>query len=175
MTLGPIETLEQGLHLLRRTPAGTWIWQWSGTAPLALGTIFFWKLSTNPRTSSAALAAAALGMSLLLLWMSCCRAVFAGKLRTLLTDQPEAGAERKLASLVAAQSLLGASKLLLMPLCTVIVFPLAGVTAFYRYSAALGTDRFEKARKLAGIDQAHNWLLLLLLQFCWLVLAINVA
>ena len=175
MTRGPIETIEEGLHLLRRVPAGVWVWQWSGSAPFALGAIFFWELATNPRTSAATLAAAALGMAILLTWMSCCRALFAGRLRELLSDIPESGQGGRLGSLLPAQSLLGASKLLVMPFSTLIVFPLAAVTAFYRYATALGSENFARARKLAGIEPGQSWMLLLLLQFCWLVLAINIA
>lgn len=172
MTRGPIETLEAAVHLLRQAPAAALLWQWSGSAPFALGAIFFWKLAANSRTSGAALAAASFGMALLLLWMNLCRGMFAGRLRRSLISLADPAP--RLRSILPSQSLLGATKLILMPLAALIVFPLADVTASYRFAAALGGG-FSKARKLAAIERADNWRLLLLLAFIWLVLAINVA
>src|SRR5689334_13079990 len=173
----PILLLEEAVHLLRRAPAAVWTWHIAGSFPLALGTLFFWNAITNPRTSSAAAAAGSLGMSLMLVWMNYCRALFARRLKVLMSgapDLPWTGA--RVGRLLASQSLLAASKLIVLPIAILVIFPLAHVAAVYRYTAAFeGPRAFARARKLAGLESSQGWVLLLLLQFLVVVVAINVA
>ena len=137
---GAIATLEDAVHLLRRAPAGTLICHFAGSAPFALGVLFFWNAVTNPRTSGA-LIAESLVLALLLVWMNCFRAIFAGRLRSLLGGSPDSPwTAARVWRLVSDQSLLGATRLLAIPFAVLIVFPLAAAVAFYRY-AGRGPDR----------------------------------
>src|SRR5437868_3335824 len=50
---GAVELIEEGMHLLRRAPAGVLLVYYAGTAPFALGLLFFlayttWFLPTGP-------------------------------------------------------------------------------------------------------------------------------
>jgi uncharacterized protein DUF4129 len=168
----PLLLLEEAVHLLRRAPAGIWASHLAGSAPFALGLLFFWNAVTNPRMSSGDMAAASLGMALLLVWMSCCRAVFAMRLRNLVSgSQNPAWTLAQLGSLISRQCILASTKLIALPFGVLILFPLANLVAFYRYAAVV---EHGKARKLAGIGQGQSWTILLLLQFLGLVVLINV-
>src|SRR5262245_3972855 len=104
-----IATLEEAVHLLRRTPASVWVCHWTGCAPFALELLFIWGSVSNPRTSSATTAASALAMSILLVWMNCWRAVFAVRLRRLLSGSCEtAWTSAQVSNLVARHSWLAA-------------------------------------------------------------------
>jgi hypothetical protein len=172
----PVILLEHAVHLLRRAPAAAWIWHFAGSAPFGLAVLFFWNAVTNPRTSGATAAAASLGMALLLVWMNCCRAQFAIRLRALASGGSlDVRQAARLGMVIPNQSFLAATKLIVLPLSILVLFPLAGVVAYYRYAAALNTtDGSARARKLARLDQAQSWILLLLLQFLGLVVAVNV-
>src|SRR5688572_7747280 len=127
-----LATLEEAVHLLRRTSTSVWICHCVGSAPFALALLFFWNSVTNPRTSSAEVAASSLALAVLLVWMSCWRAAFSIRLRSLLSGTPDSPwTPARVGRLVADQSLLGATKLIAIPLSVLIVFPLAAATAFY--------------------------------------------
>jgi len=173
----PILLLEQAVHLLRQAPAGVWACHFAGSAPFALALLFYWNSVTNPRTSSATTAGVFFGMALLLVWMNCCRASFAIRLRSLVRGSPDLPwTPARVGRLLSTQPILAGSKLMVLPLSALVVFPLAGIVAFYRYAAVLEpADTFGKGRKLAAIEQSQSWTLLLLLQFLGLVVLVNVA
>jgi hypothetical protein len=172
---GAVEMLEDGVHLLRQAPPGTLLCYWTGSVPLALAALRFWNDVTNPRASGLLCLLESLALALLLIWMNCWRAVFAGRLRRQLSGSAEApwtGA--RIGQLIAVQAFLGASKLMVLPCALLIGFPWAPVIAFYRDAAAL-SDRglapaevIRRARRLARRNQGQTWsltALLLLLGF----------
>src|SRR5690242_18453569 len=117
--------MEDAARLLRRTSPGVVALHWVGTAPFALGVLRYWSDITNPRTPDAKCAIEALGLALLLVWMNCWRAVYAGRLRRQLAglaETPWTG--RRVWRLVAGQSLFGAMKLIVMPVAWLVMFPL---------------------------------------------------
>src|SRR5215831_10784194 len=65
---GAIAVLEEGIHLLRRTPLSTLVCHWVGIVPLALAGLRYWSDIGNPRTSDAQCAIEAAGLAVLLVW-----------------------------------------------------------------------------------------------------------
>src|ERR1700722_14466523 len=133
---GALNALEDGLHLLRRTPLSTMLFHWIGSAPFTLGVLLFWNDITQYRPSNAACVADSLALAALLAWMNCWRAAFAGRLRAQLGGGPAAPTD--LWRMAGCQSLLGASKPIVLPLSLLMVFPLAQTVAFYRYASVGG-------------------------------------
>jgi len=178
-----VQILEDALQLLRRARSRTVLCHWIGSAPVALLFLRFWNDVTKPRTSGAAVLVEAFALAILLAWMNCWRAVFAGRLRRQLAGAADARwTARRVWNLIAAQSFLGATKLLAGPLALVITFPLEGVVSFYRYAAVLADredleplEAMARARRLARNRQRQGWLILPLLLLLQLVVAINVA
>src|ERR1700685_4682091 len=76
-----LSALEDAVHLLRRTPLSTLLCHWIGSAPFTLGVLLFWNDITQYRPSNAACVADSLALAVLLAWVNCWRAAFAGRLR----------------------------------------------------------------------------------------------
>ena len=178
---GAVEMLEDGVHLLRQAPPGTLLCYWTGGIPLALAALRFWNDITNPRTTGLACLAESFGMALLLTWMNCWRAVFAGRLRRQLSGASDAPwTRRRIWRLAAVQAFLGASRLVVLPCALAIGFPLAAVMAFYRDAAALSDRGLEpaevirRARQLARRGQGQSWILASLLLLLGLLVMCNV-
>ena len=178
-----LDLLEDGVHALRALPLSTLVCHPIGAVPLVLGLLLFWNDMARPRTPDSTCAFEALALTLLLLWMNCWRAVFAGRLDRQLGGRPEPRwTRRRLWRLVTSQALLGGTKPLAMAVAVALILPLPWICAFYRSAAALAeredldlAQLVAKARKLAGLEQRQGWGLLLLLTVLYLILLLNVA
>ncbi len=163
--------LEDAIHLLREAGVETLALHWIGSVPMALGAVAFRNSLGDARITDARLAASALGMALLLVWMNYWRAAFARTLRRRLSGA-QGGAAK---SGIATHAFLGAARFIAVPVAALILFPLPWVIAFFRGAAALeDADPIElmrRARRLA----AGDWALLLLLWLLFVVVALNVA
>jgi hypothetical protein len=194
---GAIPALEDAVRLLRQAPLATLLCHWVGSAPFALVAMWCWNDLTNPRTLDSTGALESFALALLLAWMNCWRAVFAGRLRRQLSGAgtltssagglaagsiPTPWTTGRLWRMVASQSFFGATKLVIMPLAWLTVFPLASTVAFYRNVAVLA-DREDldplqlmaKARKLAGVQTGQSWALLPPLAFLHFLITVNLA
>ncbi len=179
---GPLALLEEAAHLLRRAPLDTLPFHWIGGVPLVLGLLVFWNRLTHPPVPDLACAAGSLGAALLLIWMNCWRAVFAGRLHRQLSGTPERPwSRRRVWRLVANQAFLAATKLVMLPLSLAAVYPFARVVAFYRNAAVLAdredldpVEAISQARRLSGIDKFQCWLLQALLLLLSVVAMLNV-
>ncbi len=134
--------------------------------------------NTGRRTQRCIIDSLALAISLA--WMNCWRAVFACRLRAQLAGAQDTSINAWRMS--GYQSLLGATKLIVLPLSALIVFPLASVVAFYRYAAVLSCRRglgfaevIARASKLAGIERRQSWSALAAIAFLQLLVTLNVA
>ena len=183
VTPGAIPLLEEAVHLLRRTPRSTLVCHTIGAMPLALALLIFWNDVNNPHTTDATVGRESVVLALLLVWMNCWRAVFAGRLRRQLSALPDTPWNwRRAWNLVAGQAFLGATKLVLLPLSLLTIFGFSWTVAFYRGATALGdrgdldpTQLMARARKLAGFDRRQSWLLLPIIGFLWLLFTANLA
>lgn len=180
---GAVPLLEEAVQLLRQAPFGTLVCHAAGSVPFAIGLLVFWNDLTTQRLGDASCALQALALALLLVWMNCWRAVFAGRLRRQLSGalNPRWTLGRA-ARLAAGQSFLGASKLIVVPLAGLVAFPFASAVAFYRTAAALADDgdcdplpMMARARAVARVHPGQAWAILPLLVFLQLVLALNLA
>jgi hypothetical protein len=179
-----MSALEDALHLLRRTPLSTLLFHWIGSAPFTLGVLLFWNDITQYRPSNAACVADSLALAALLAWMNCWRAAFAWRLRAQLGGQLDGSPTAPFGvwRMAGCQSLLGASKLFVLPLALLMVFPLAQTVAFYRYASVLACRAdlsfrqvIAQASKLAGIERAQSWVVLAAIAFLQLIVTLNVA
>jgi hypothetical protein len=172
--------LEDAVHLVRRLPFSTWVLHWTGGVPFALAILLFCRDITEYQASSAACFWDAVLLGLTLAWMNCWRAVYAARLREQLSG--ETPTRVRIWQLAASQTFLGAAKLILLPLSALVLFPLAPMTAFFRYSSALAArpdlDAFQvtsRASKLSRIRPRTTWVTLAALVFVQLIVFANVA
>jgi hypothetical protein len=180
---GSLDVLDAAANLLRQAPLDTLLCHWTGSAPLALALLLFRNQVTQPRIPASSLALFALALAVLLLWMNCWRAVFAGRLRRQLSGAADSQwTPYRMGRLIIAQAWFGATRLYLLPLSALILFTAADTAAFYRMAAVLA-DRPDldlwqlrlRARKIAASARRENWSILPILLFLQLVMAINVA
>jgi hypothetical protein len=180
---GPVSLLEDAAHLLRRAPLGDLLCHWIGSAPLAVFLLAFWHDATHPPVSDAAVAGKALAAALLLIWMACWRSAFSDRLMRHLSGAAERPWDRRrIWRLAASQAFLSGTKLLLLPLSLVAVFPFAATVGFYRNATVLAGRGdldplavLRKARRLEKGDVFQSWLLQMLLLLLSLVTMLNVA
>lgn len=180
---GAIPLLEDAVHLLRSAPLSTLLCHLVGSAPLALGLLIFWSDVTNTHTSNSACANESMVLALLLAWMNCWRAVFAGRLRRQLSATDDAPwSWRRVWNLLAGQAFLGSTRLIVVPAAALIVFPFAWVVGFYRSATTLA-DRDDldvpqmiaQARRLAGLQSRQIWSVLPILAFLQSLVFVNLA
>ena len=157
---GAIELIEEATHLLRTAPAAVWAGYYLGTLPFVLGLLYFWADTSRNPFANQHLTAAALGMALLFLWMKFWQAVFARKLRALISCAPAAPWNFSRGRRVfLAQAVLQPSGLFLLPLSLLPVLPFAWVYAFYQNLTALDDGESASWRSLfkKSCRQAALW------------------
>ena len=180
---GSIRLLEDAVQLLRRATPATWICPFIGSVPLALGLLAAWNTLTNTRATDPEWARDAAVLALLLVWMNCWRSVYAVRLRQQLSGEPHRPwTFARVLRLAAVQACCGPTRLLAVPIATLVMFPCAATVAFYRNMAVLAGDEeltprkmMGRARHLAGFQKAQGWTILPLLLFLYLILTLNLA
>src|SRR5512138_3734365 len=80
-----LELVEEGVHLLRAAPASCLVAYYLGTIPFLVGLLFFWADMSRSAFATYHTVEAALGMASLFIWMKVWQAVFARRLRTVLS------------------------------------------------------------------------------------------
>ena len=176
-----LRLLEDAAGLIRRVPASVLLYPFVGSVPFALGVLLAWNSVTQPRTNDAVWSAESLILAVLLTWMNCWRSVYALKLRHELSGTTDTvWTARRVSNLAAIQALAGASKLLVLPLSALTLFPWAHVVAFYRSLSALAGREdmdpgvaFRRARQITRFKPGQNWAALALLVFLEVVLVVN--
>jgi hypothetical protein len=173
---------EESVHLLRRTPAATFVVYFAGAVPWVAGVLYFWARATwfAPGVGERALAALVLvGLfaGLKVAQAEFCARLLADRLGT--TPPPPSAA--RLRSLAATQLRLQVWGWFALPLAAVLAAPFGWLFAFYQNASVLGLAApgrppvRREAWAQAEIWPAQNHVGLLLLQAFGLVLWINFA
>jgi hypothetical protein len=175
--------LEDAAHLLRRAPIGTLLCHWAGSVPFAAMLLVLWTQVTHPPVNDALCVAESLAAALLLVWMNCWRAAFAGRLRRQLSGAAETAWDgRRIWRLVSNQALAAAAKPLMLPIALAAIFPFPTAVTFYRYVPVLADSGeldapavIAKARRLARGESFQAWILQALIVLLGLIAFANVA
>ncbi len=157
---GPLDLVEEAVHLLRRAPAATLAAYYLGSLPFVLGLLFFWADMSRGSFAGNRLAQGALGLTLLFVWMKAWQAVFARRLLARLCGEAETRVSwRGLGRIALAQAFLQPSGLLALPLTLVSLVPVGWVYAFYQNVTALDEGDGTSPRELAqrAWRQARLW------------------
>ena len=84
---GPLELIEEAVHLLRLSPWAVLGGYYLGSLPFVLGLLYFWADMSRGSTAYEDCAPAAFAVSLLFLWMKTWQAIFARQLRAQITGR----------------------------------------------------------------------------------------
>lgn len=177
-----LEILEQATHVLRTAGAVTLMPYFVGSVPFILGFLYFWMdMSRNP-FAQRHVAASALGLVLLYLWMKHWQAVFTLGIRSQLMNRPPpALSVREHLRVFLLQAILQPSALVVVPLSLVpLGIPLPWTVAFYQNVSALAdpesTDLsrlFKRAARQSTLAPLQNHVLLSLTAVFAAVVFIN--
>lgn len=150
------DLIEEAVHLLRTAPVAALAVYYAGSLPFVLGALYFWADMGESPSARQHVVEAALGVSLLFLWMKFCHALFARRLRAHLADEKSAAPGWRDAARVALwQAVLQPTGLFLLPLAAVTVLPFPWVCAFYQNLTALAEAEIPGARALIGKAARH--------------------
>src|SRR6266542_403471 len=165
---GPLELIEEAVHVLRLSPWAVLGGYYLGSLPFVLGVLVFWAYMSRGSTAYTHCAPAAFAVSVLFLWMKTWQAVFARQLKAQITGRP-APAMRVSGFFRTAlnQTILQPSALFLLPLSLLIVLPFGWCYAFYQSVTAFGAEDgaaakhvFQRAARQAQLWPRQNHLLL---------------
>ena len=151
---GPLELIEEAVHLLRLAPVSVLSVYYVGSLPFVLGVLYFWADMSRSAWAERRLSAAALGLSLLFCWMKVWQAVFARQALALVKGDPPAWPGwRQWVCLGFRQTVLHSTGLVLLPVAFLLLLPFGWVYAFYQNVSAL--DEGDQVR--VGPLAAQAW------------------
>jgi hypothetical protein len=155
-----LDLIEEATHLLRTAPAATLAVYYLGTVPFALGLLYFWADMSRSAFARQHLAEAALAMAGVFLWMKCCQAVFARRVRAQITGEHlPPWTFRRGARIFLAQAIVQPTGLFVLPLMFIVLFPFGWVYAFYQNATILADSESGATSKLVknSWKQALLW------------------
>jgi len=156
---GAIELIEEAFQLLRRAPAALLAIYYAGSLPFVLALLYFWADMSRSPFADRHVAGAALGMGGLFLWMKFCHALFARRLRAVMTGESlSALSWRHYGRIFLSQAAVQPTGLFLLVLALVLAVPFAWVYAFYQNFTAL--DERESSELRIKIREALQQALL---------------
>ena len=170
--LSPLELLEQAAAILRTTPLSAWNYYFAGAAPLLVAVIYsVARASVHPVSAEGIVAASGI-LTVLFLWMSWTNICFVQCLRAQLEGAGEGPSRQR--SLWMAASFQG-TKLIILPITLLAVFPFAWSVAFYGNFNALAqrANPFRESARMASLWGRQNWTALALAAAFALVVFLN--
>jgi len=157
---GPLELIEEAVHLLRLSPWAALGVYYVGSLPFVLGLLYFWADMSRGSTAYERCAPAAFAVSLLFLWMKTWQAIFARHLKARITGRPAPAMTLSGFFRTAMnQTILQPSGLFLLPLSLLIVLPFGWLYAFYQSVTAFSAEDGAAAKHVfqRAARQAQLW------------------
>jgi hypothetical protein len=154
-----------------------------GSVPFVLGLLYFWADMSRSANASEYSAAAALGLAILFAWMKVWQRLFALRVHTLISGHlPHRQSWRHIASATASQTLIQATRFIVIPVAALLAIPFGYCYAFYHnvalYNGENGHDlrpTCKWAWKQAKLWPRQNHLLIGILWLFGLVIFLNVS
>ncbi|NOS68914.1 MAG: DUF4129 domain-containing protein [Verrucomicrobia bacterium] len=162
--MGAVEWIEEATHRLRTAPLGVTALYFIGPLPFVIGLLFFWAdMSRNPFAKQHVVEAS-LGMAALFLWMKFWQALFARRMRGVVSGEtPPPLTARACLRILATQLAFQPPGLILLPVSAVITIPFAWVYAFFQSTNVMTNDArlnfgelFRRAVRQAALWAAVN-------------------
>jgi hypothetical protein len=178
---GALDLLEEAVHLLRRAPLRLLLQYYLGSFPFVLGFLYFWADMSRGPFAHRHVTEAALGVSLLYIWMKCWQSVFCQSLYSHLMEL-EAQSFRfpRVLRLIATHLILQPYCVFVLPLSLLIVLPFGWAFAFFQNLLLIGDGSDLNLRKtirtswrLASIWATQNHRILMILSLFTIVVFVN--
>ena len=152
--------LEEAVHLLRKAPLYLFSSYYIGTLPFILGLFYFWADMSRSADAKSYHAVASLGLVLLYIWMKCWHAVFAARVKMVISGQPaQRWPFQQVSSLMATQTLIHATAFFILPAAALIALPFGWCYAFYQNVTAESLAEADSPKALCqrAWFQARLW------------------
>ena len=178
-----LRILEETVHLLRTAPVLLLSVYYLGSVPFVLGLLYFWADMSRSANANEYSAAAALGLAILFIWMKVWQTIFAHRVHArILGDRPYRWSLRQVTSITATQTLIQATRFIVIPVAALLVIPFGYCYAFYHNAAVyVGQDSQDVrptchwAWRQAKLWPQQNHLLIAILWLFGLVIFLNVS
>ena len=146
---GPMEIIEEAVHLLRLSGVGPLASYYVGSAPFVLAFLYFWAEMSRSPFAARDLPGSALALALLFLWMKFWQAIFVGQLRARISvEASDRWTFRRCLRVFVIQTAIQPSFVVMLPLaCLPAGLPLGWVYAFYQNVNALADGEGHGVRK----------------------------
>lgn len=129
--------IEEAVHILRSSPIALLFSYYLGSIPFVLGLLYFWADMSRSAKAHEYGAVAALGLAVLFVWMKYWHTVFALRVRSRLAGEPElTWSVSRILSIIATQTLIQSTRLIIMPIAALVVVPFGYCYAFYQNATA---------------------------------------
>jgi len=131
-----LRILEESVHLLRSAPGLLLSVYYLGSVPFVLGLLYFWADMSRSANANEYSAAAALGLALLFIWMKVWQTVFALRVHARISGGPfSSWSLGQITSIAATQTLIQATRFIVVPVAALLVIPFGYCYAFYHNAA----------------------------------------
>ena len=178
-----LRIIEEATHLLRTAPGLLLSVYFLGSVPFVLGLLYFWADMSRSANADEYSAAAALGLAILFAWMKVWQRLFALRVHRLISCHlPQPRSWRHIASATASQTLIQATRFIVMPVAALLAIPFGYCYAFYHNVAVYNGENGHDLRptckwawKQAKLWPRQNHLLIGILWLFGLVIFLNIS
>lgn len=178
-----LDLLEQGMHLLRRTPAADYLIWLAGAVPFTVALLFFWAEMSRAAHAESRLFLSAWSLAGLFVWLKTCQAVFASRLLARASaDETVTWNLRTWLGVLLTQAALQPLTLIALPVAAVLTLPLGWAFAWTQNVSVLAARTPHRPGELGRLAwrqcllwPGQNHSLLTLVFLAWLVAALNAA
>jgi hypothetical protein len=179
---GALDLSEEGVHLIRRAPLRLLLQYYVGSFPFVIGFLYFWADMSRGAFAHRHISEAALGVSVLYIWMKCWQSVYCLNLYSRLsTQQEQTFPLKRILRIIATQMILQPYGVFLIPFSILIVLPFAWTFGFFQNVLVIGDGNDLNLRRiirtswrLASLWAAQNHRMLLIVTVFTFVVFINV-
>jgi hypothetical protein len=139
---GTLGLLEESVGVLRRSAPGTLGCYYIGSLPFIMALLYFLTDVTQGAFASKRLVESSAVLAGAFIWMKFWHAVFTGRImEQLCGQQPQRWGLRRICRVAVGQAAIQPWGLIMIPLATVIVFPLPWAYAFFQNASVYGSER----------------------------------
>jgi len=178
-----LRIIEESVHLLRTASVLLLSVYYLGSVPFVLGLLYFWADMSRSANANEYSAAAALGLAILFIWMKVWQTIFVLRVHARTSgDLPYRWSLRQITSIAATQTLIQATRFILLPVAALLVIPFGYCYAFYHNAALYVGEDSQHVRptcrwawRQAKLWPQQNHLLIGILWLFGLVIFLNVS
>jgi len=178
-----IGIIEEAVHLLRSAPGSLLAGYYLGSAPFVLGLMYFWADMSRSANAAEHRTMAALSLAFLYVWMKFWHTVFAHQVRAHITGEPPyRWSLRRVASVVATQSLIQSSRFIVLAVAGIMLIPYGFCYAFYQNAAAHTEEDTQTVKstcnwawRQSGLWPRQNYLLIAIIWLFGGVIFLNLS